>query len=65
MVSKICYNTVMVLPVVLCKKPVSCREAEGFVTELSSPNNTVIVSKIWITGYWLCSHLRDKTSPNQ
>ena len=64
-VSKICYNTVMVLPVVLCKKPVSCREAEGFVTELSSPNHTVIVSKIWITGYWLCSHLRDKTSPNQ
>ena len=30
------------------KKLVSCREAEGLVTELSSPNNTVIVSKIWI-----------------
>ena len=70
-VSKICYNTVtvIVLPVRLCKKPVSCREAKGLVTELSSPRfvtyNTVIVSKIWITGYWLCSQLRHVTAANQ
>ena len=43
------------------KKTVSCRDAEGLVTELWSPRfvtyNTLIVSKILITGYWLCSQL--------
>ena len=37
------------------KKRVSCREAKGLVTELWSPRfvtyNTVIVSKVWVTGY--------------
>ena len=37
------------------RKPVSCREAKGLVTELSCPRfvtyNRVIVSKPWITGY--------------
>ena len=51
------------------KKPVSRREAEGLVTELSSPRfvryNTVIVSKIWITGYWLRSQLWHVTDANQ
>ena len=50
-------------------KPVSRREAEGLVTELSSPRfvryNTVIVSKIWITGYWLRSQLWHVTDANQ
>ena len=51
------------------KKPVSCREAKGLVAELSSPRfvtyNTVIVSKIWIAGYWLCSQLWHVTAANQ
>ena len=51
------------------KRPVSCREAEGLVTELSSPRfvtyNRVIVSKIWITGYWLRSQLWHVTAANQ
>ena len=51
------------------KKPVSCREAKGLVTELWSPRfgtyNTVIVSKIWITGYSLCSPLWHVTAANQ
>ena len=51
------------------QKPVSCREAEGLVTELWSPRivtyNTVIVSKIWITGCWLRSQLWHVTDANQ
>ena len=51
------------------KEPVSCSEAEGLVTELWSPRfdtyNTVIVSKIWITGYWLCSQLWHVTAANR
>ena len=51
------------------KKPVSCREAKGLVTELCSPrfvtSNTVIVSKIWITGHWWCSQLWHVTAANQ
>ena len=63
--------------IMVAKDPISlfqlqkkaCREAKGLVTELSSPRfvtyNTVIVSKIWITGYWLCSHLWHVTPANQ
>ena len=51
------------------KKPVSCREAEGLVTQLWCPRfvtyNRVIVSKIWITGYWLRSQLWHVTDANQ
>ena len=53
------------------KRPVSCREAKGLVTELWSPRfvmytyNTVIVSKVWVTGYWLCSQLWHVTAANQ
>ena len=51
------------------KKPVSCREAKGLVTELCSPRfltyNTVIVSKIWITGHWWCSQLWHVAAANQ
>ena len=54
------------------KKRVSCREvreAKGLVTELWSPRfvtyNTVIVSKVWVTGYWLCSQLWHVTAANQ
>ena len=48
------------------KAPVSCREAKSLVTELCSPRfvtyNTVIVSKVWVRGYWLCSQLWHVTS---
>ena len=51
------------------KKRVSCKEAKGLVTELWSPrfvtHNTVIVSKVWVTGYWLCSQLWHVTAANQ
>ena len=49
------------LPCSCRRKPVSCRKAEGLVTELSHTRfvtyNTVIVSKIWIAGFWLCSQV--------
>ena len=51
------------------KKRVSCREAKGLFAELWSPRfvtyNTVIVSKVWVTGYWLRSHLWHVTAANQ
>ena len=51
------------------KTTVSCREAEGFATELSHTrfvtDNTVIVSKIWIAGFWLCSQVQHVTVANQ
>ena len=39
------------------KRPVSCREAEGFVTELFSPR--------FVTTQWLCSQLCYVTAANQ
>ena len=43
------------------KAPVSCREAKRLLTDLWSQRfvtyNTVILSKVWVTGYWLCSQL--------
>ena len=57
------YACIMPIPSLQLQKqaPVSCREAEALVRELCSPRfvtyNTVIVSKVWVTGYWLCSRL--------
>ena len=43
------------------KAPVSCREAKRLLKQLWSPrfvtSGTVIVSKTWSTGDWLCSQL--------
>ena len=69
-ISALNHGCIMPIPSLqLQKKPAICTEAEGLVTELSHTrfvtDNTVIVSKIWIAGFWLCSQVQHVTVANQ